>query len=106
MSGNLVLSLCVIGIYLFCLIDANFLKNGITDPLEFMTFPYLTNEKAIFWFPTILFAATNNFKIPIKTIGIPDTFIDQGKVPTLHHKYQLSVEALKTQIEAILDQLH
>lgn len=51
------------------------------------------------------FAAANNFTNPIKIIGIPDTFIDQGKVSTLHQKCNLSVSALEEQINTILIQL-
>ena len=39
---NLVISELVIGKNLFVFINS--LKNGITLPLEFMTFPYLTTE--------------------------------------------------------------
>ena len=51
------------------------------------------------------FAAANNLKNPIKIIGIPDAFIDQGKVSTLHQKCRLSVSALEAQIKTILMQL-
>jgi 1-deoxy-D-xylulose-5-phosphate synthase len=51
------------------------------------------------------FAAVNNFKNPIKIIGIPDAFIDQGKVSILHQKCNLSVSALEEQINTILMQL-
>ena len=34
-----------------------FKKNGITDPFDPITFPYLTTEKRISLFPFILFAA-------------------------------------------------
>lgn len=51
------------------------------------------------------FAAANNLKNPTKIIGIPDAFIDQGKVSTLHQKCNLSVSALEEQINTILMQL-
>ena len=36
------------------------MKNGITDPLDPITFPYLTTEKLKFFLLLTLFAATNN----------------------------------------------
>ena len=38
-----------------------FINKGITDPLLPITFPYLTTEKLIFFFPLMLLAAINNF---------------------------------------------
>ncbi len=36
------------------------MKNGITDPLDPITFPYLTTENLMGLLPLMLFAATNN----------------------------------------------
>ena len=49
-------------------------KIGITDPLENITFPYLTTENFVFFEPTKLFEDTNNlsetnFVAPYKLIG-------------------------------------
>ena len=48
---NLVISPSVIGKNLFCFFSRS-KKKGITEPLEFTTFPYLTIEKLTFLSPT------------------------------------------------------
>lgn len=52
------------------------------------------------------FAAQHNYNTPVKLIGIPDHFIDQGKVNTLHDKYKLSVSALEKQFKEALELLN
>jgi hypothetical protein len=59
-----------------------FLKNGITEPLEFITFPYLTVLRIIFFSPTILFAdeinlSATNFVAPYKLIGEAALSVDR-----------------------------
>jgi 1-deoxy-D-xylulose-5-phosphate synthase len=49
---------------------------------------------------TILeFASENNYQHKIKTIGIPDEFIEHGSVSKLQHKLGLNTENLKITIE-------
>ena len=50
------------------------MKNGITEPFDPITFPYLTTENFILFSPVILLAATNNLSdvslvAPYKLIG-------------------------------------
>ena len=50
------------------------MKNGITEPRDPITFPYLTTEKSKSLFPFMLFAAMNNLSehnlvAPYKFIG-------------------------------------
>ena len=51
------------------------MKNGITDPLEFNTLPYLTSENVVSLLPPKLFAETKslsdaNFVAPYKFTGL------------------------------------
>ena len=51
-----------------------FIKNGITEPFDPITLPYLTTENRIGFHPVILFAATNSLSeaslvAPYKLIG-------------------------------------
>lgn len=52
------------------------------------------------------FAAQHNYNTPVKIIGVPDHFIDQGKVSTLHDKYKLSVSALEKKFKETLKLLN
>ncbi len=45
------------------------------------------------------FAAENNYNNPIKCLGIPDTFIEQGTIGELQHQYDIDVENLTRIIE-------
>ena len=52
---------------------------------------------------TILeFASENNYQHKIKTIGIPDEFIEHGSVSKLQHKLGLNIENLKITIENLI----
>lgn len=42
------------------------------------------------------FAARNNYQIPIKTLGIPDKFIEQGTVNQLQEQCGIDIETLKS----------
>ena len=60
----------------------NSLNIGITYPLEFKTFPYLTELKIIFLDPTILLAEVNNlsatsFVAPYKLIVAAALSVDK-----------------------------
>ena len=62
---------------------SNFLKRGITEPLEFATFPYLTTENLVLFLPVILFAATKslsdvNLVAPYKLIGSAALSVDNA----------------------------
>ncbi len=49
------------------------------------------------------FAAANNYKNNINTLGVPDTFIEHGKVDRLHESIGLDVKHLVGYINGILD---
>ena len=52
---------------------------------------------------TILeFASENNYQHKIKTIGIPDEFIEHGSISKLQHKLGLNIENLKLTIENLI----
>ena len=52
---------------------------------------------------TILeFASENNYQHKIKTIGIPDEFIEHGSISKLQHKLGLNIENLKITIENLI----
>ena len=58
-------------------------KNGITEPLEPITLPYLTTLKDIFCFPLMLLAAINNlseqsFVAPYRLIGAAALSVDRA----------------------------
>src|SRR5690606_36468589 len=60
-----------------------FMKNGITEPFEPITFPYLTTEKRMGFQPVTLFAATNNLSeanlvAPYKFIGAQALSVDKA----------------------------
>ena len=60
-----------------------FIKKGMTEPLEPMTFPYRTMENFIGFVPFILLAATNNlsevnFVAPYKLIGAQALSVDSA----------------------------
>ncbi|WP_137700659.1 transketolase family protein [Marimonas lutisalis] len=40
--------------------------------------------------------------VPFRQIGLPDEFLDAGALPTLHHQYGLSVEAVMASIKSWL----
>lgn len=42
------------------------------------------------------FASENNYQIPIKALGIPDEFVDQGTVEELHKKCGIDADSLVT----------
>ncbi len=48
------------------------------------------------------FASENNYKHKIKTIGIPDEFIEHGSISKLQHKLGLNIENLKFTIENLI----
>lgn len=48
------------------------------------------------------FASTYNYKSTIKTLGIPDTFIEHGTVNELQQSVGLDVESLKNSFELLL----
>ena len=48
------------------------------------------------------FASENNYKHKIKTIGIPDEFIEHGSISKLQHKLGLNIENLKLTIENLI----
>ena len=48
------------------------------------------------------FASTHNYKNNIKTLGIPDTFIEHGKVDELHKLVGLHVMGLSKKINSFL----
>jgi 1-deoxy-D-xylulose-5-phosphate synthase len=48
------------------------------------------------------FASTNNYKNTIKTLGIPDTFIEHGSVDELQKSIGLNPEKLKSYFEKLL----
>src|SRR5690606_19077738 len=59
------------------------IKNGMTDPLDPITFPYRTTENRIGLLPRILFAATNtlseaNLVAPYKLIGAQALSVDKA----------------------------
>src|SRR5690606_11687163 len=59
------------------------IKNGMTDPLDPITFPYRTTEKRIGLLPRMLFAATKslsdaNFVAPYKLIGAQALSVDKA----------------------------
>ena len=60
-----------------------FLNKGITDPLEFITLPYLTTEKIIFCAPAKVFAdikslSAASFVAPYKLIGLQALSVDKA----------------------------
>ena len=60
-----------------------FLKNGITEPLELITFPYLTTEKLIFFLlfvklEAIINLSEHNFEAPYKLIGATALSVDRA----------------------------
>ena len=48
------------------------------------------------------FAALNNYKSTIKNLGIPDTFIDHGKVEELQQQTGIDVRSLKQSFSSLL----
>ena len=48
------------------------------------------------------FASENNYQHKIKTIGIPDEFIEHGSISKLQHKLGLNIENLKLTIENLI----
>jgi len=48
------------------------------------------------------FAAEHNYTVPVKLLGIPDTFIEQGSVTQLQHLAQLDVAYITKTIQAAL----
>ena len=63
--------------------SAFFIKNGITEPLDPITLPYLTTENTRFFSPLILLAAINNlseasFVAPYKFIGAHALSVDNA----------------------------
>ena len=64
-------------------------KKGITDPLEFITFPYLTIENFVFILPDNKFAETKslsaaNLDAPYKLIGLTALSVDKAKTFLLY----------------------
>ena len=62
---------------------AKSLKNGITEPLEFKTFPYRTTEKIVSVWADKEFDETNNlsatnFVAPYKLIGLAALSVDKA----------------------------
>jgi hypothetical protein len=78
---NLVISGSVIINFCFLLIRSK--KKGITDPRLPNTFPYLTTEKLVFFFPTKVLAdkkslSAHNFVAPYKLIGDDALSVDKA----------------------------
>src|SRR5690606_11700516 len=77
---NLVILVSVIGKLPFFFL---FIKKGITEPFEPITFPYLTTENLIGLFPEILLAAINklsevNLVAPYRLIGATELTINKA----------------------------
>ena len=58
------------------------INNGITEPLEELTLPYLTTENFVFFFPIILFAeikilSEQSFVAPYKFLGATALSVDK-----------------------------
>ena len=78
---NLLISKCVRGKSLPWAINS--LKKGITEPLDAITFPYLTKLKRVPFGPEREFAFTNNFSAqslvaPYKFIGLQALSVDRA----------------------------
>ena len=59
------------------------MNKGITEPLEELTFPYLTTENLVFFFPIILFAemkslSEQSFVAPYKFFGATALSVDRA----------------------------
>lgn len=52
------------------------------------------------------FASTNNYKTPIKRIGIPDAFIEHGSIEELHKIAKIDKETIKQTINNQLTKLY
>ena len=49
------------------------------------------------------FAAKNSYHHPIKTLGIPDTFIEHGTIEELHSTIGIDQKSIKTYICKLLE---
>ena len=89
--------------------DMRFIK-PLDEPLLhdiFKTFKYIITVedgtiKGGFGSAILEFAAEHNYQIPIKTLGIPDTFIEHGSIAQLQELAQLDINHIAEHIGLVL----
>lgn len=53
----------------------------------------------------LVFAQQNNFAVKLINLGIPDTFIEQGKIDELYESLEISADKIKLKLNKLLNKL-